>query len=164
MHEQKATRSFLMKIQHILVATDFSECSQQALEYAISMGKAFQSKISLLHVLDVPSELSTEAMIRAGKEGPLMSLEDYLRDNCKEQLDAKKKRIHEAGLQADSLVEAGLAYRVILHKAESLGVDLIVVGTHGHTGLKHLFLGSTAERVVRQAPCPVLTIRQKTAA
>ncbi|MCK6511674.1 universal stress protein [Myxococcota bacterium] len=148
-----------MKLQKILVATDFSTCSQKALDYAKDLGAAFGAKIFLLHVIDVPAELSTEAMIRAGQEGPLISLEDYLRESCRQSLDDFANQVTSAGLDVEEIVEAGLPYRVILHKAEHLGIDLIVMGTQGRTGLKHLFLGSTAERVVRQATCPVLTLR-----
>ncbi|MCB9638896.1 MAG: universal stress protein [Myxococcales bacterium] len=148
-----------MKIQKILLATDFSSCSQKALEYAKELARAFQSKIYLLHVIDVPAELSTEAMIRSGQDGPLISLEDYLRESCRENLDNFSGQLTAAGLQVEEIIEAGLPYRVILHKAEHLEVDLIVMGTQGRTGIKHLFIGSTAERVVRQAPCPVMTIR-----
>jgi len=72
--------------------------------------------------------------------------------------------VRAAGLESDAEVDSGLVAEMIVDRAAALGVDLITMGTHGHSGLKHLLLGSVAERVLRIAPCPVLTVRSEKSA
>jgi universal stress protein A len=147
-------------IKHILVATDFSIPSDEAIDYAVALGERFDATVHLIHVLHDP-------MTAAG------GWEFYLPDNpqvrerrhqeAKDHLwrvaspHAKNVRITTEvrfGLPTDEIVAAAIAY----------GSDMVVMGTHGRTGLPHLLLGSIAERVVRTAPCPVLAVRQQLAA
>jgi nucleotide-binding universal stress UspA family protein len=145
----------MARITRILVPTDFSATADAALEYACLLAERFGAHIQLLHVLDDPfvSEgMAAEAYI---SEAPGIR-EAMLRD-------AREKLTHRAllrrGTQVDTEVLFGHGARTIGEYAEARGVDLIVMGTHGRTGVAHLLLGSIAEKLVRTAPCPVLTVR-----
>jgi len=145
----------LLKIRTILVPTDFSKTSMKALVYAMRMADQFGSKIVLLNVVE-PVATPDFAV------HPLMLEPEKVKVAAKERLDMVRR---EANLPpatvAKMLVRFGTPYAEITSAARTLKVDLIILTTHGHTGLKHVFLGSTAERVVRHAPCPVLTVREK---
>jgi nucleotide-binding universal stress UspA family protein len=84
--------------------------------------------------------------------------------NAQHQTQMALARVQEAGLQGDSAIVEGIPFQVIINTAESMDVDLIVMGTHGRTGLTHALMGSVAEKVVRLAPCPVLVTRGTTEA
>jgi nucleotide-binding universal stress UspA family protein len=143
----------------ILAPTDFSEDSSLALNYAVTMAQKFSSEIIVIHV-DQPlapvmvSELSpgldVSTMNRIAEEGRLLALKE---------LDATTARLRESGVKTRGLMRVGAPFLEIIHAAQSEGADLIVMGTHGRTGLAHVLIGSVAERVVNKAPCPVLTVR-----
>ena len=152
--KQDAAHAWPVQFKNILVPIDFSETSKKALRYAIPLAEKFGAKITLVHVLEpnvypenllAPVELE-EIKTRTIGEG--------------EELLEKLKQEAVCG-RVDSVVIAtmGMPYQRIIDLAAVTEADLIVLTTHGYTGLKHVFLGSTAERVVRHAPCPVLTIR-----
>jgi universal stress protein A len=142
---------------HILVATDFSEASASALTVAAAQAKAAGSKLSLIHVYD-PSPMVPPAAIPAPRK-----MEESIANEMGERVQAELERVrkeHLGDVPDVSIVaqrHANAAYAVCDY-AESHGVDLIVLGTHGRTGLSHLLIGSVAERVVRHARCPVLTV------
>lgn len=141
-----------LRLKSVLVPTDFSDCSCTALGYADFLAKKFGATVDLLHVVE-------SARIPDGLEMPNGDWEDLMVRNalcCLKQLACDK--IDEL-VPAHSEVRIGSAYREICAAAQQRQHDLIVIGTHGRTGLKHLFLGSTAERVVRFAPCSVLVVR-----
>ena len=123
-------------IRSILVATDFSPCSDQAVRAALALARHFGARLHLLHV--VPREAQREAAL--------------------DQLGAFAEA-HVEGVPFTAAVAAGRPAPEIVQHAERERVDLIVVGTHGRTGLAHVVIGSVAEAVVRAAPCQVLTIR-----
>jgi nucleotide-binding universal stress UspA family protein len=145
-----------IEIKRILVPTDFSTYADYAMRHAADLAKDFGAELLLLHV--VP-------------EGDLRAMYDYPPDFPLEQILADQKKIVEQrfaeivtneqkrGVQAKSLIYSGKAYEEIIQTAKAHTVDLIVIATHGRTGLSHVFLGSVAEKVVRLAPCPVLTIK-----
>jgi len=143
----------------ILAATDFSDDSNYALTYAEELARRFSAEILLVHV-DQPlapvmvSELSpgldVGAMNRIAEEQRLLALRE---------LDRTTARLRDAGLKSRSLLKVGAPFLEIINAAHSEGADLIVLGTHGRSGLAHVLMGSVAERVVRKAHCPVLTIR-----
>jgi nucleotide-binding universal stress UspA family protein len=143
-------------ITRILVPTDFSPTADAALDYAFGLAERFGATLQLLHVLDDPfvfEGMSAEAYIA---EAPM--LRTAMLD------DAREKLRHRAGpreprVQVETEVLFGHGARTIAEYAAERGVDLIVMGTHGRTGFAHLLLGSIAERLVRTAPCPVLTVR-----
>jgi nucleotide-binding universal stress UspA family protein len=137
-----------MDIHHILVPTDFSASSRQAMTYAFELAQKVGAKLSLLHVIEVPVYAIAVSL-------PLQDLEqDARRALARLLLEAEA-----AHVDVTRLVAMGVPYEKILETATAEQVDLIVMATHGRTGLRHLAMGSVAERVVRMAPCPVLTIR-----
>jgi nucleotide-binding universal stress UspA family protein len=144
----------LMQIRRILVPTDFSECSKQAIAYAYELAQAFGAKLVLLHVLeDLPSYIG---FIPPG--GAAMLLEDLERQ-ARLDLAEVLPEAEAAEVEVTRQVVVGSPYHVIIQVAAAEKVDLIVIATHGRTGFSHLVMGSVAERVLRTAPCPVMTIR-----
>ena len=145
----------MSKFKRILVPTDFSAASELALAYAADLAAGQASSIHLLHVIDNGKVLSTHCDV--------FSLES-LRVRAK-MIDAARERVresasrHAAGLTITIDIVAGSPAQVIIDQAVARGTDLIVMGTHGRTGVAHLVLGSVAERVVRLSPCAVLTVR-----
>jgi nucleotide-binding universal stress UspA family protein len=146
-----------MIAQHILVPTDFSEYADCALDYAIELAKIFQARVTVLYVFHVPSLALGEA--------PPTVIDDTLQameTNVRQQAQKALARVLKAGLQGDSIIVEGAPFQMITDVAKDKEADLIVMGTHGRTGLTHVLMGSVAERVVRIAPCPVLVTRGKT--
>ncbi|MBF6560855.1 MAG: universal stress protein [Candidatus Binataceae bacterium] len=143
----------------ILAATDFSDDSNHALAYAEELARRFSAEIVVMHV-DQPlapvmvSELSpgldVSAMNRIAEEQRLLA---------QRELDQLTARMRDGGLKSRGMLKVGAPFLEIVNAAHNDGVDLIVLGTHGRSGLAHVLLGSVAERVVRKAHCPVLTIR-----
>ena len=144
----------MIQLQRILVPTDFSPCSQEATNYAAELARRFEAKIWLLHVLE-PLQF---AMPSPGAPLPDALLEN--RDQEAEDLLAAWS-VGETGPATEITreVRRGQPFVEIIGCARDHDIDLIVMGTHGRTGLVHALIGSVAERVVRKAPCPVLSIR-----
>lgn len=145
--------SQLLKIQNILVPMDFSISSEKALTYATGFAEQFGAKITLLHVL--------EPVLFASDFGYIASDDVNWDKRAKERLDLLASRTVVSGLLNMSFVRRGAPFDEISTAARELGTDLIIISTHGYTGLQHILLGSTAERVVRHAPCPVLVVREQ---
>jgi universal stress protein A len=144
-----------MTAQHFLVPTDFSADADQALEYAIALASKLQARLTLLHVL-----LSLPPVPEGAPDRGLPEV--YLRQRAaeaKQALATRQQRVQDAGLEGHSLLVYGMPFQGILDTAQEQKVDLIIMSTHGRTGLKHVLLGSVAEKVVRLAPCPVLVTR-----
>ena len=146
--------SNLLKIKKILVPVDFSPCSQKALLYAIQMAREFCATIDVLYV--VPPYYAYDPYGVAEFE----RIEKQLRSG-EEKLATLVLQQVPQGLPVETFVRNGRPATEIVEAARELGADLIIISTHGHKGLKHVLLGSTAESVVRHAPCPVLTVREK---
>jgi universal stress protein A len=141
-----------LKLKSILVPIDFSKISQKALDYAVPFAKQFAAKITLLHAIEPPPypvDLTYLPMSGDVWMGPV-----------KKELDAVEKSAIEPEFLKEVIVRVGTAFEVITNVARDCQADLIVITTHGYTGLKHVFMGSTAERVVRHAPCPVFVVRK----
>lgn len=139
-----------MPFHHILVPLDFSGGAERALDCAIALAQQMQSRLTLLHVVYLPPAVEVD-------------LTPYLAEmetEAKRSMETCIERVREAGLAGDVRVVQGVPYREIIDIAQAQQADLIVMGTHGRTGLGHLFLGSVAEKVVRLASCPVMVIRQ----
>jgi universal stress protein A len=148
-----AIGSSKLKLKRILLPVDFSKCSRKALEYAVSFARQFQAELLLLHVIEnvyPPPEL----MVLDSA-----ALDNRVRDVAERQLAAWRKEILE--VPARGVIRSGVAHHEIVAAAEDSNIDLIILGTHGRRGMAHLFLGSTAERVVRRAPCPVMVVRER---
>jgi universal stress protein A len=143
-----------MKIGRILCPTDFSECSSSALEMAIDLAKRFDASIHLLHVFQYPPYLGwEEGMTMAAASVQLMQ---ELRERVDDQLDELVAHCKRAGVAADAEQLDGSPYAKIAEQSKN--ADLVVIGSHGRTGLPRLFLGSVAERVVRLARSPVISV------
>jgi len=146
-------------ITRILVPTDFSAPADEALDYAVWLAGRLGAHVQLLHVLDDPfvtQGLAAEAFI---VEAPV--LRTGLLRHAQERLAHRTAAAKGADVRIDSEVLFGNGAKTIAEYAADRGVDLIVMGTHGRTGMAHLLLGSVAERLVRTAPCPVLTVRER---
>ena len=143
-------------INRILVPTDFSPASDIALQYAIDLTERFDARIHLLHVID---DTSFAAAYPDGVYVEIPGLRVRLINEATEQLSKPVARCTAAGLEATAEVIVGHPARTIVKTATSQGTDVIVMGTHGRGAFAHLVLGSVAERVVRTAPCAVLTVR-----
>ena len=147
-----------MTAQHILVPIDFSDYADQALDYAIVLGKALQAHLTVLHVI----HLTPWAV---GDMGTSFSgtLLEQVETEAQQLMQASLGRVHDASPQGETVVVHGVPFQVIIDTAKDKNVDLIVMGTHGRTGLPHTLMGSVAEKVVRLSPCPVLVTRGKMA-
>jgi nucleotide-binding universal stress UspA family protein len=140
----------------ILLPTDFSECSAEAAGVARSLAERFGSRIVVLHVLDEPATL--DPMFRG--DIPLEMLRTRMEQFARENMDSFLARHFSGFDRFDTILATGIPYREIIGNAREAAVDLIVIGTHGRTGVEHVIFGSTAEKVVRMSPCPVLSVRQ----
>jgi nucleotide-binding universal stress UspA family protein len=148
-----------MTAQHILVPTDFSEYANYALDYAIELAKMSRARLTVLYVLHLSSLALGEA--------PPTVLDDIweaMETHAQQQTQKALARVQQAGLQGDSVIVEGTPFQTIIDTAKDKGADLIVMGTHGRTGLTLALMGSVAEKVVRLAPCPVLVTRETTEA
>ena len=146
------------KIQKIVCPVDYSNCAQQALKYATDLAKRFHAEVCIVHAYEDPAAYVTP-MPMSGYVGPGAELLLELRKQLEQRLAQTKDEVEKLGVRVRSELLEGAPYRVVLDWAKEYGADLIVVGTHGHTGLTHALLGSVTERIVRMAHCPVLTIR-----
>ena len=144
----------------IVAATDFSEDSKLALSFAEELARKFSADLIVLHV-DQPLApvMMTPELGPAMDVGAMGRIAEEQRLLAQRELDKIAGRLRDGGLKVKSLLKVGSPFLEILHTAQNEGADLIVLGTHGRTGLAHVLMGSVAERVVQKAPCPVLTIR-----
>ena len=144
-------------IATILVATDFSEASDAALSYAKSLAKAFGATIHVLHVLE---DLAAHAWTTEVYVAALPGVHEEMEKQARERLDATLTPDERDAYKATLTLRTGSAFVEIVRHAREIKADLLVMGTHGRGAIAHMLLGSVAERVVRKAPCPVLTVRQ----
>jgi nucleotide-binding universal stress UspA family protein len=143
------------QIKSILAPIDFSDASVKALTYATSLAAQYGAKVTLLYVVE---PLGVPDFVRAF---PLMMENDEVVATCKSKLVklARKSGV-PAKLIENVVVRQGRPYHEITEAARTLKVDMIVISTHGYSGVAHALLGSVTERVVRDAPCPVLVVRE----
>lgn len=147
----------------ILVPTDFSDAADAAFEYAAALAEKLGAALDLLHVVEDP--YFTSGVFSAERWVPTPpAMREELLTNAQEQLRARVNRLEQKGVQRTMKVYTGPAAKAITEYAAEHAIDLIVMGTHGRGGMANLLLGSVAERVVRTAPCPVLTVRAHRAA
>ncbi|MGH8657022.1 MAG: universal stress protein [Gammaproteobacteria bacterium] len=144
-----------MQIRRLLIATDFSALSEHTLDYAIGLATALNASVELLHVHHSPA-LSLQDGDLSMPVNP--TLEAEYQANVQQRLDKLVEKYQASGVKISGRLLSGIPYAEIIRAAEEGGVDLIVMGTHGRTGLAHLLMGSVAERVVRSSPIPVLTV------
>jgi nucleotide-binding universal stress UspA family protein len=146
-------------IRSILVPTDFSDDAERAIHAALRILAPLETedsaRLTLIHAFNLPIEYTAY--------GPIPTSIHFLRDTgleAERRLQEAVEGLAREGLTVDWVAREGDPVAVIAQEAEARGVDLIAMGTHGRSGLAHLFLGSTAERVVQHSPCPVLTVRR----
>lgn len=145
-------------IQRILVPVDFSEASKTAVRRAASLAEALGAELTIIHVWE-PTPAVTPAQL-GWLAADNVSFYGKVEEDLRERLGAwLADLVGDAARDVPTLVEAGYVAHTILETLGRGGYDLVVMGTHGRRGLSHLVLGSVAERVVRSAPCPVLTTR-----
>ena len=144
----------VFKLRRILVPVDFSRCSKKALQYAIPFARQFEAGLVLLHVVQpyipVPEMTTVDTS----------TVEAGMRASGTRALRRLKKSIGSA-VPVETELRVGSPHLEISKAVSDLGIDLVLLSTHGRTGLAHVFMGSVAERVVRHAPCPVLVVREQ---
>jgi len=143
--------------ENILFCTDFSENAQWAFTYAISLAKTFKSKIFILHVIAEP--VHPEQLSAFLPPEKLKELKVYWQKEIDRQLEIQYLSKRGRFKSVEVIVKEGEPFVEIIRTARKESASIIVMGTHGRTGLNHVLFGSTAERVVRKSPCPVLTVR-----
>ncbi|OHB71466.1 MAG: hypothetical protein A2W17_08550 [Planctomycetes bacterium RBG_16_41_13] len=148
----------MITINNILCPVDYSIYSEKALAYAIELATRFQAKLHLLHVLDIrfldvnnPELPYIPVTANIISEETIAMLKSRLLKSVSDETQGK--------ISVEAIVIQGVPFTEIIRTARESNIDLIVIGTHGRTGLAHAVMGSVAEKVVRKAPCPVLTIR-----
>jgi nucleotide-binding universal stress UspA family protein len=146
-----------MKLSRILVPTDLSAASLAALDYAAELGRPFAAEIVLFFVVE-PIVYATPTDLYGASADLGTVLQEQERSGMA-QLRKLQARYAKKVRKLRAIQQTGTPYVAITNAAKKLKANLIVMSTHGRTGLSHLFLGSVAERVVRTAPCPVLTVR-----
>ncbi|OHB32553.1 MAG: universal stress protein [Desulfuromonadaceae bacterium GWC2_58_13] len=139
----------------ILFAIDFSQSSDYAFQYALSLAKKYDARLVIIHVINEPVDLrgfyvphiSFEKLEQEIEEGAKKMMEKFCRNQIKDYS------------KYETFIVPGIPYDEIIKKANEESADLILMGTHGRTGLDHVLFGSTAEKVVRKSPVPVMTVR-----
>jgi nucleotide-binding universal stress UspA family protein len=155
---QQSEPGFSSPIQHILVPIDFSVHSKNALRYALPLAEQFGASLHLVYVVEptvYPADLGFGQVV-------LPEVEEELQERGFEELKSLIGREVGGRVKATSVVRTGKPHQEILTEAKEHGADLIVVATHGNTGVEQMLFGSTAMRIVRLAKCPVLTVRPET--
>jgi len=151
--EPLASATVPFRIRKILVPIDFSDCSKKALQYALPLAKRYDAALTLLNVVPVPPWAVGEAS--AGEFFPSLQ-----RTSGEQELGKLVAEVVRGEVTAHTVVRNGSPTLEIVEVAKSLPADIIIISTHGRSGLMHAFLGSVAEHVVRHSPCPVLVVRE----
>lgn len=146
-----------MQIRTVLLPTDFSSCAEGAHEHAAFFAKAANAKVICLHVVEpvVPAVSYTGL----AEPLPVADLADEMQDSAESELPKTANCPELAGLEVEEVITHGDPASEIVRLAAERAVDLIVIATHGRTGIQRMLFGSTAEAVVRQSPCPVLVVK-----
>lgn len=144
-----------VSLKKILVPQDFSEYSLHAMKYAVTFAELFKSELIVLHIVEpivYPADFSFGQV-------SIPAMEEEIRKHSEEQLNELVEKEIPSGMKATPIIRIGKPFIEIVEVAKSENADLIVISSHGRTGMDHVLFGSTADKVVRKAPCPVLTIR-----
>lgn len=145
-------KKFAPQIKKILVPSDFSRESEKSLDYAVMTAKKFGAKIHLFHAIEPFPYTTTDAFMVVDNSEALRKIAETL-------IKTTAALIKKRGVAVTSSLSVGSPAREIIIKADREKADMIIMGTHGRTGMEHVLLGSVAEKVIRLAKCPVLTIR-----
>ena len=144
------------KIKKVLVPIDFSDYSKNALKYAVNFAKSFNAEIILVYVVEpviYPPDFSMGQIA-------MPSINAEWDDRVKDELQKLAKSDFTGSENVKTVIKTGKPFVEIIETAKEEDVDLIIIATHGHSGVEHILFRSTAEKVVRKAPCPVLTLRE----
>ena len=143
----------MARFRHILVATDFSETSEQALALAIDMARESGCEMTVVHTCEIPTFIYT------GQAFTAVDLMQPITEFAEKKLETFMSSVRDRYARAKGMLQVGTAWEQILAAAAEICADLVVIGTHGRTGIAHAVVGSVAEKVVRLSPIPVLTVR-----
>ena len=143
------------RFDKILFALDFSENSEHAFDYAITMAKNFNARLVIIHVIQEPVDLSGFYVPHISFE----KLEKEIEEGAEKMMEKFCRTMISDFTNYETGIVSGIPYEEIIKKADKEDASLIVMGTQGRKGIDHLLFGSTAERVVRNAKCPVMTVR-----
>jgi nucleotide-binding universal stress UspA family protein len=143
----------------ILVPIDFSDHSVKTVDYAAKLAARFGSSVKLLNVLEIPDYITPEYQRSYLSENRIDPQIDVAEREINQKLLASEEELRKRAVPVESYFRVGCPFEEIVSMANHFSVDLIVIGSHGHTGIKRLLLGSTAERVVQHAHCPVLVVK-----
>jgi universal stress protein A len=147
----------MVTINRILIPIDFSAYSKEALQYAVPFARKFKAELILLHVVE-PAIYPAD--FNFGQVG-IPSIEDELRGKAVEELSKLVEKETKRRARSSIMVRVGKPFIEIINAAKEENIDLIIMATHGHSGIEQILFGSTAERVVRKSHCPVLTVRTR---
>jgi nucleotide-binding universal stress UspA family protein len=145
-----------LEIKKVLVPIDFSDYSKGALRYAINFAKCFKAEMHLIYVVEpviYPPDFSMGQIA-------IPSVNAEWDERAKDELANLAKSEIPPDVKSKTIIKTGKPFLEIIETASEENIDLIIIATHGHSGVEHILFGSTAEKVVRKAPCPVLTLRE----
>ncbi len=148
----------MIRLKRILAPTDFSEYSLAAMRYACEFASRFDAELHVLHAIASPLEAVDEGTASPYARA-FAEYETEIRENAEKQLAAVDTAPLTNPDQVVRVLRGGFPFVEILQYAKAAEIDLIVIGTHGRSGLQHILLGSVAEKIVRKSPCPVLSVR-----
>jgi universal stress protein A len=143
----------------LLVPHDFSPCAARALRTAVELARVHGAELMLVHVSDLPANLPPETLVTPPGTKVALRVDEYTTRGACDQLEKIAEPLRREGLVVRTVAVTGDVADEILAATEEAGADALVVGTHGRTGLSHLLLGSIAEKLVRRATVPVVTVR-----
>ena len=147
-----------MKLRRILVATDFSTASRPAFRTALDLAREQRGRLTIVHVLPSVAPMGVEGYVSARM---YEEMEASAREWAEKRLDRLVAEAQSVRVAARPLLLEGSTHEAIARAARSERADVVVIGTHGRTGLERVFVGSVAARVIGTAPCPVLTVRSR---
>lgn len=145
-----------IELKKVLVPIDFSDYSKSALRYAINFAKCFKAEMHLIYVVEpviYPPDFSMGQIA-------IPSVNAEWDERAKDELAKLAKSEIPEDVKVKTIIKTGKPFIEIIETAAEEDIDLIIIATHGHSGVEHILFGSTAEKVVRKAPCPVLTLRE----
>lgn len=148
-----------LKVDKILCTTDFSALSSKGIDYALSLAKDFNAELKIVHVYGLPSYFALP-------EAAVIPSAGYAADRSNElqrMMDSTVREYGDRGIEVHGMIKLGVSYEEIVREADVWGADMIVMASHGHSGIAHAILGSVTERVIRLAHCPVLVVRNDNA-
>ncbi len=144
----------MSRFQTILVPVDFSTHSDKALDCALMLAKTFGARVHLLHAYHLPIQVATPDQVIIPRD-----FWTAVRDSAARKLEKALQKVTSTGVKGETHLAELPPAQAITQTAEKIGADLVVMGTRGLTGLKHVLLGSVAERTIRSVSCPVMTVK-----